>query len=97
MGDITTWIIALVFYAPVHYLGPALVGFLTGNETSEQRSLLIKRVAIDCTLSLIVAFAVAAPLFGAFPQYAAAIFLLAMFTPYLRIWNFRRRTAKANG
>jgi hypothetical protein len=96
MGDLTTWIIALVFYAPVHYLGPALVGFLTGDETSQQRHLLLKHIAIDCTLSLAVAFAIAAPLYESIPQYAAAIFLLAMFVPYLRLWQYRRRLARGN-
>jgi hypothetical protein len=30
MNDTTVWIIALAFYAPMHFLGPALVGFLSG-------------------------------------------------------------------
>ena len=96
MGDITIWIIALLFYAPIHYLGPVLVGFLTGDETSEQRRQLLTRIMIDCTLSMALAFAVAVPLFRAIPQYAAAVFLLAMFAPYLRIWSDRKRAAQGN-
>lgn len=91
MGDVTVWIIALLFYAPLHFLGPALVAFLTGRESSRQRKALLTRILVDCTISMAVAFAIAVPLFKAAPQYAAAVFLLAMFVPYVHIWIHRWR------
>jgi len=94
MSDTTAWIIALAFYAPIHFLGPALVGFLTGTETPGQRRLLLTGVFIDCTLSMLAAFALAVPLFKRAPQYAALVLLAAMFMPYLHIWIRRRRTLR---
>lgn len=92
MSDTTVWVIALAFYAPIHFLGPALVGFLTGRETAQQRRQLLSRVFIDCLLSMLAAFALAVPLFKIAPQYAALVLLAAMFAPYLYIWIRRRRT-----
>jgi hypothetical protein len=79
------------FYAPVHYLGPTLVALMSGSEQSGQRRKLLKRIAVDCTLSMAAAFAIGVPLFNVAPQYAAAIFLLAMTAPYVHIWIFRKR------
>lgn len=93
MSDTTAWIIALAFYAPIHFLGPALVGFLTGEETPAQRRHLLRRVLIDCALSMLAAFAVAVPLFRHAPQYAALVLLAAMCLPYFHLWLHRRRAS----
>lgn len=94
MSDTTVWIIALAFYAPIHFLGPALVGFLTGPEAPPQRRQLLVRIAIDCAVSMLVAFAIAVPLFGRAPQYAALVLLAAMFVPYVHVWIRHRRTLR---
>lgn len=94
MSDTTVWIIALAFYAPIHFLGPALVAFLTGPESPAQRRGLLTGIAVDCTLSMLVAFAVAVPLFGRAPQYAALVLLAAMFVPYLHLWIRHRRSVR---
>jgi hypothetical protein len=94
MSDTTVWIIALAFYAPIHFLGPALVGFLTGPEPPLQRRRLLVGVFIDCGVSMLAAFAVAVPLFRQAPQYAALILLAAMFVPYLHIWIRHRRVQR---
>jgi hypothetical protein len=91
VNDITVWVIAMGFYAPVHYLGPALVALMSGSEESWQRRKLLKRIAVDCTLSMAAAFAIAVPLFKVAPQYAAMVFLLAMAVPYVHIWVYRKR------
>jgi hypothetical protein len=91
MSDVTVWIIALGFYAPIHYLGPALVALLSGPEESAARRALVKRIAVDCTLSMAVAFAIAVPLFKIKPQFAALVLLLAMSVPYIHIWVYRKR------
>lgn len=94
MSDTTAWIIALAFYAPIHFLGPALVGFLTGPETPLQRRQLLVGVLIDCAVSMLAASALAVPLFSRAPQYAALILLAAMFVPYLHIWIRHRRAQR---
>ena len=91
MSDITVWLIALGFFAPVHYLGPALVALLSGKEEFEQRRKMLKRIVVDCTVSMAAAFAVAVPLFKIAPQFAALVFLLAMSAPYIHVWAYRRR------
>jgi hypothetical protein len=91
MSDVTVWIIALAFYAPIHYLGPGLVVFLSGSGTTAERSQLLRYIAIDCTLSMFIGFAIAVPLFGHAPRLAAAAFLVAALAPYLHIWLQRRR------
>jgi len=90
MSDISIWIIALGFYAPIHYLGPALVVLLSGGETSARRRLLLRSVAIDCTLSMVMAFAIAILVFPRAPQAAASLFLVAALVPYLHVWLKRR-------
>lgn len=94
MNDMTAWFIALAFYAPIHFLGPVLVAFLTGPESAPQRRLLINRVVVDCSVSMVAAFALAIPLFGHRPGYAAAVLLLAMTAPYLHLWMRQRRAAR---
>lgn len=90
MSDITVWIIALAFYAPIHYLGPGLVVFLTGEEAPAERQRLLRGIAIDCTLSMVIAFGIAIALFERVPQLAALTFLLAALVPYLHVWLKRR-------
>lgn len=91
MSDTTTWLILAVFYAPVHFLGPALIGFLTGQETSAERRHLVKSVMLDCTISMLVAFAAAIWLARTHLQLAMLVLFLAMFAPYTHIWLYRRR------
>jgi hypothetical protein len=96
MSDTTAWMIALAFYAPIHFLGPALVGFLTSTEASGQLRPLLIGVFLDCTLSMLAAFALAVPLFARAPQYAALVLLAGMFVPYIHIWLRRRRALRRN-
>ena len=90
MNDTTVWIIALGFFAPLHYMGPVLVTFLTGSEDSGRRRRLLQRVLIDCTLSMLAGVAIAVWLFRSEPAYAGTVFLLVMAAPYLYLWWARR-------
>lgn len=90
MTDTIVWFIALSFYAPFHYLGPMLVGFLTGKEAPEQRKRLIKAIAIDCTISMFVAFTIAFWIFQTNLQLAMLILLISMVVPYLHIAIVRK-------
>lgn len=90
MTDTLTWIVAVTFYAPFHYLGPLLVGFLTGKETTFQRKQLIISILVDCSLSMLVGFAVAYWLFKTDLQVAMLVLLLSMCVPYLHIAILRK-------
>ena len=90
MTDTIAWIIAITFYAPFHYLGPLLVSFLIGNETTPQRKRLIIAIFIDCTLSMLIAFVAAYWLFKSNLQLAMLILFGSMCIPYLHIAVMRK-------
>ena len=90
MTDTIAWVIALGFYAPFHYLGPLLVSFLSGNDTPVQRKRLVIRILVDCTLSMLVAFALAIWLFDSDRQLAMLILVVSMCIPYLHIVVMRK-------
>jgi hypothetical protein len=95
MQDPLTWAIFFAFYAPLHYLGPALVGLLTGTEDVSQRRALLRGIVIDCSLSLLAAFIAALLLVRSNPQLAMLLLLVAVLAPYTYIWLHRRRRAVA--
>lgn len=95
MLDPVTWIIFVITYAPLHYMGPVLLGLFTGMETPAERRQLIKAVLIDCTVSLIVSFALAIWLIETHLETALLVLILALFAPYTYIWIHRRRRGTA--
>lgn len=95
MNDIGAWLIGLAFYAPIHFLGPLLVLLLTGPADGAARSARLRATLIECTLTMVVAFALAVPLFRSHPGWAAAILGVAMFVPYTHLYFARERTPPA--
>ena len=85
------WVIAWLFYAPVHYLGPLLVALLSGRETPQARRRLVVAVVVDCSVSMVMAFTVAIWMFSANPQWAMVVLLASLFAPYTHIVFYRRR------
>jgi len=90
MDATIVWLIVALFYAPLHYLLPLLVVLMTGREEGEARRQRLVATAIDCTLSMIVAFVVVIWLAGERLQTAMFVLLLSMAMPYLRIWLHHR-------
>jgi hypothetical protein len=91
MDDVIVWIIIAAFYAPLHYLLPVLVLFITGREPEAIRTRLIRRALIDCTLSMLIAFAIVIALVRhGWISTAMLILLASMGFPFLRIWRHRR-------
>ena len=91
MDSLIVWLIIVAFYAPLHYLLPVLILFITGTETNEVRKGLIRRALIDATLSMIAAFAVVIYLVGqGMMSLAMLILLLSMLYPLVGIWRHRR-------
>lgn len=90
MDATIVWLIIALFYAPLHYLLPVLVVVMTGREEGEARRRRLVATAIDCTLSMVIAFAVVIWLASDRLQVAMFVLLLSMATPYLRIWLHHR-------
>lgn len=93
MDTTIVWLIIALFYAPLHYLLPLLVVVMTGREEGEARKRRLVATAIDCTLSMVIAFAVVIWLAADRLQLAMLVLLLSMATPYLRIWLHHRAAA----
>ncbi|MCB1875074.1 MAG: hypothetical protein KDH88_03785 [Chromatiales bacterium] len=95
MDDPVTWIIVIGFYAPLHYLVPQLVAFLTGNDSPEERKRLRRALLIECTVVMVLAFGLAIWLVHSSPQLAMLILLASLFSSYLfiAIWRRLRRRA----
>jgi hypothetical protein len=85
------WLIIALFYAPLHYLLPLLVVVLTGSEEGAARKQRLVATAIDCTLSMAIAFAIVLLLAAERLQLAMFVLLASMVAPYLRIWLHARR------
>ncbi len=91
MNSIVVWIIIIGFYAPLHYLLPVLILFITGNESEPVRKSLIQRALLDSTWSLVLAFVVAIVLVQMdLIVWAMLALLVAMPLPFVRIWQHRR-------
>lgn len=93
MDTWVVWLIIALFYAPLHYLLPLLVVAMTGTEEGAERKRRLVATAIDCTLSMAIAFAVVLLLAAERLQLAMFVLLVSMATPYLRIWLHSRRAA----
>jgi hypothetical protein len=93
MDATIVWLIIALFYAPLHYLLPMLVVVMTGSEEGEARKRRLMATAIDCTLSMLIAFVLVIWLAGDRLQIAMFVLLLSMATPYLRIWLHHRAAA----
>ena len=94
MDSILVWLIIVAFYAPLHYLLPVLVLFITGRETDQVRSGLMRRALLDSTLSMVAAFAIAIYLVGqGMMSSAMLVLLLSMLYPFIGIWRHRREIA----
>jgi len=94
MNDVIVWIIIAAFYAPLHFLSPALFLFITGKEDESVRKSLIKRALVDSALSMAIAFAVVIVLARQDQIFVAMIVLLmSMAFPFVRIWLHRREIA----
>jgi hypothetical protein len=93
MDATVVWLIIALFYAPLHYLLPMLVVVMTGVEEGEARKRRLIATAIDCTLSMVIAFVVVIWLAADRLQVAMFVLLLSMATPYLRIWLHHRAAA----
>ena len=91
MDEVVVWIIIIGFYAPLHYLVPVLVLFITGQETEQTRRRLIRNALIDSTLSMVAAFVIVITLASSGRMLMAMLILmLSMGLPFIRIWMHRR-------
>ncbi len=95
MDDVVVWIIIIGFYAPLHYLLPVLVLFITGKETEAERRQLIRRALIDSSWSIMLAFLIVIYLARTGQlSLAMLVLLLSMLLPFIRIWRHRREITR---
>ena len=93
MGDqLLMWGIVALFYAPLHYLLPILTVAM-GARTPGERRRRIVATAIDCSLSMTLAFALVFALAPRDLSLAMGALLVGMALPYVRIW-WRRGTGR---
>jgi len=85
MDPLITWAIIALFYAPLHYLVPMLVVFLTGSEEVSALKRRLVSTAIDCTVSMTLAFALVIWLAGERMLLAMGLLLVSIAAPYVRI------------
>lgn len=91
MNDTIVWIIIIAFYAPLHYLLPVLILFITGCESESVRKSLIRWALIDSTLSLLLAFIIAIVLVKLnLMIWAMLTLFISMFVPFIRILRQRK-------
>jgi hypothetical protein len=91
MDNLVVWLIIIAFYAPLHYLLPVMVLFITGRESDDVRKRLMKRALIDSSLSMVGAFVIVIYLVEqAFMTTAMLILLVSMLYPFFGIWRHRR-------
>jgi hypothetical protein len=96
MDDIIVWIIIAAFYAPLHYVLPVLILFITGSEPEHTRRAMIRRALVDSTVSMAVAFVVVIVFVQqGWISLAMLILLLSMGFPFVRIWRHRREILSA--
>jgi hypothetical protein len=84
MDSFITWIVIALFYIPVHYLLPVLVVLMRSSDRQRRRA--VRDTVIDCSLSMLLSFAVVIWLVSQERiGLAMAILLLSMSLPYIRI------------
>ena len=88
MNDAVVWLIIAAFYAPLHYGGPIGVAILTTPSSSLRRRL-IRYMVIECSLSMLIAFALVIWLVKDQLGIAMLILLLSMLVPYLSLLAHR--------
>jgi hypothetical protein len=84
------WIIIALFYAPLHYLIPIVIVFFQAVEEPELRKRRMIATAIDCTISMTLAFSLVIWLSTDHLQTAMFVLMISMSLPYFRIWLQRR-------
>lgn len=86
MENLIVWLIIALFYAPLHYLLPLLIVIFRYSDAPALRRKRLITTAIDCSLSMAIAFVLAIYLAGEQMLGAMLLLLCAMFTPYLRLF-----------
>ena len=90
MDTAVFWIIIALFYAPLHYLIPMVIVFFQSVEDPELRKRRMIATAIDCTISMTLAFSLVIWLSADHLQTAMFVLMISMSLPYIRIWLHRR-------
>ena len=88
-----TWLIIALFYAPLHYAIPLLVVLLRGAVSPAARRAALLGTAADCTVSMLLAFALVVWLAEERWSLAMGVLSASMAVPYVRLLVVRRPKA----
>ena len=84
-SEVMVWVVAAIFYIPIHVGVPALVIFLVLDVTEKKRACLLKKVFYESCISVVIAFPVAA-FFWQDKLWVSILFLMgAMCFPFISI------------
>lgn len=83
MDQLLTWLIIAAFYAPLHFAIPMLVVFFRDADAAPHRRADLIRTAVDCALSMTLAFVLVIWLARDHIGLAMAVLLVSMALPYL--------------
>lgn len=92
MDEAIVWLIIALFYAPLHYGGPIGVAILT-SPSDELRRRLVRYMLIECSITMLIAFALVIWQVKANLGIAMLILLLSMLLPYMSLWAHRVMSA----
>jgi hypothetical protein len=90
MDTAVFWVIIALFYAPLHYLIPLVIVFFQNVEDPAARKKQMIATAIDCTISMTLAFSLVIWLSADHLQTAMFVLMISMSLPYVRVWLHRR-------
>jgi hypothetical protein len=93
MDTAVFWVIIALFYAPLHYLIPMVIVFFQNVDNPAARKKQMIATAIDCSISMTLAFALVIWLSGERLQMAMFVLMISMSLPYFRIWLHRRNNS----
>lgn len=92
MDEAIVWLIIALFYAPLHYGGPIGVAILT-SPSARLRQRLVRYMLIECSITMLIAFALVIWQVNDNLGIAMLILLLSMLVPYLSLWAHRVMSA----
>jgi len=91
MDNTIVWIIIAGFYAPLHFIPPALLVLFKADE--EMRKTCLKRSLLDSSLSMLLAFGIVYYIGLENMSLAMGVLLVAILLPYIRVIKVVTRTS----
>jgi len=85
---ILVWVVAAIFYIPIHVGVPSLVVFLVLDVSDDQRKMLLKRVVIESVISVLITFPLAAWLWQSYLWVSVILLVAGMLVPFWTLKSY---------